>query len=147
MIPVGVSAGVSRPMARRSVRRWLRRGAQKPSSLAGLTWASVCALGAIRTPNLLIGSLSAVVSGGGERPILRSVAGARCSAGAIPCDVVAVTSAVTGVLPRSVTPRRATDSLRVRSGRPELEWVPHTRGGVGRTVMIADGRMKTQGPA
>jgi hypothetical protein len=31
-------------------------GAQKPRSLAGLTWASVGALGGIRTPNLLIRS-------------------------------------------------------------------------------------------
>ncbi len=34
----------------------LTRDAQKPRSLAGLTWASVGALGGIRTPNLLIRS-------------------------------------------------------------------------------------------
>jgi hypothetical protein len=56
MIPVGASVCVSRPMFRRSVRRWLRRDAEKPKSLAGSTWASVGALGGIRTPNLLIRS-------------------------------------------------------------------------------------------
>ena len=56
MTPLQYGAAVNADLGSAARRSDLVRGAQKPRSLAGLTWASVGALGGIRTPNLLIRS-------------------------------------------------------------------------------------------
>ena len=68
--------------------------AQKPRSMARLAWASVCALGGIRTPNLLIRSLSAAVSDRLRQPSSRSAVVFPRLRGLTPARPVAVTAAV-----------------------------------------------------
>ena len=56
MSPVGVSVGVIDQRTGVGSTGSTGQGAQKPRSVARLAWASVSALGGIRTPNLLIRS-------------------------------------------------------------------------------------------
>ena len=56
MSPIGVSVDVNGFATNEVWTGSTCRDAQKPRSTARLTWASVCALGGIRTPNLLIRS-------------------------------------------------------------------------------------------
>ena len=53
MTPLQYDAAVNADLGSAAQRSHPVRGAQKPRSVARLSWASVSALGGIRTPNLL----------------------------------------------------------------------------------------------